>query len=62
MHSPGDRGVSPDTHSNQRLRFLEKYLDRAKAISDAAIIKFENAVATDFANRLQTGDDESVAV
>jgi hypothetical protein len=35
-------------------RILEKYLARTKAISDAAIFKFENAQATDFANQLQT--------
>ncbi len=36
-------------------RILEKYMARTKAISDAAILKFENAPATSFANRLQTG-------
>jgi hypothetical protein len=35
-------------------RILEKYLARTKAISDAAILKFENATATGFAKRLQT--------
>ena len=35
-------------------RILEKYLARTKALSDAAILKFQNAKATRFANRLQT--------
>ena len=34
---------------------LEKYLSRTKALAEAAIEKFENAPATDFASRLQTG-------
>lgn len=34
---------------------LEKYLSRTAALAEAAIEKFENAAATDFANRLQTG-------
>jgi integrase len=34
---------------------LEKYLSRTAALAEAAIDKFENAAATDFANRLQTG-------
>jgi integrase len=34
---------------------LEKYLARTKAISDAAIVKFESAEACSFANRLQAG-------
>jgi hypothetical protein len=36
-------------------QILEKYLSRTQTLSDAAILKFENAKATDFANRLQTG-------
>lgn len=39
-------------------KILEKYLARTKTLSDAAIIKFENAPATGFANRLQTGTDD----
>lgn len=35
-------------------RILERYLARTKTISDAAILKLENAAATGFANRLQT--------
>lgn len=34
---------------------LEKYLSRTAALAEAAIDKFENAAATDFTNRLQTG-------
>lgn len=34
---------------------LEKYLSRTRALAEAAIEKFENASATNFANRLQTG-------
>ncbi|MFC5423078.1 tyrosine-type recombinase/integrase [Bosea eneae] len=34
---------------------LEKYLSRTRTLAEAAIEKFENAPATDFANRLQTG-------
>lgn len=37
-------------------KILEKYLARTKSISDAAILKFENAEATNFANRLQTAE------
>jgi integrase len=37
-------------------QILEKYLARTQSISDAAILKFENAPATDFANRLQTAE------
>jgi integrase len=37
-------------------KILEKYLARTKTISDAAIFKFETSVATQFANRLQTGE------
>jgi len=37
-------------------RILEKYLARTKAISGAAILKFENAPATDLASQLQTAD------
>lgn len=33
---------------------LEKYLSRTRALAEAAMAKFENAPATDFANRLQT--------
>jgi hypothetical protein len=36
-------------------QILEKYLARTKAISDAAILKFENSEACNFANRLQAG-------
>ena len=36
-------------------KILEKYLARTQSLSDATILKFENATATDFANRLQTG-------
>jgi integrase len=35
-------------------QILEKYLSRTQTLSDAAILKFENAKATAFANRLQT--------
>ena len=38
-----------------RIGFLEKYLARTKAISDAAIVKFETAEACNFANRLHAG-------
>jgi len=49
--------VSITGHTMQSAsRILEKYLARTSAISDAAILKFENAKATDFANRLQTSD------
>ncbi|MFC5507794.1 tyrosine-type recombinase/integrase [Bosea massiliensis] len=34
---------------------MEKYLSRTAALAEAAMEKFENASATDFANRLQTG-------
>jgi integrase len=34
---------------------LEKYLARTRALADQAIFRFENAKATRFANRLQTG-------
>lgn len=33
---------------------MEKYLSRTRALAEAAIEKFENAPATNFANRLQT--------
>lgn len=36
-------------------RILERYLARTPALSAAAILHFENAPATAFANRLQTG-------
>lgn len=36
-------------------RILEKYQATTRAMADAAILKFENAPATAFANRLQTG-------
>ena len=35
-------------------RILEKYLARTAALSEAAILMFENAAATAFANQLQT--------
>lgn len=35
-------------------KILKKYLARTRTLSDAAILKFENAEATAFANRLQT--------
>jgi hypothetical protein len=35
---------------------LEKYMARTRTLSDAAILKFENAPAADFANRLQTAE------
>ena len=35
-------------------RILETYLSRTKQLSEAAIFAFENATATNFANRLQT--------
>ena len=35
-------------------RILEKYLARTAALSEAAILMFENASATAFANQLQT--------
>lgn len=38
-------------------QILEKYLARTKTLSDSAMKKFENATATDFANRLQTGTE-----
>lgn len=38
-------------------RILEKYLARTSAMSQAAILAFENSAATAFANRLQTGAD-----
>jgi hypothetical protein len=48
--------VSITGHTMQSAtRILEKYMARTSAISDTAILKFENATATDFANRLQTG-------
>ncbi len=40
---------------------LEKYLARTPALSKAAIIKFENAAATQFANQLQTTDAKGSA-
>ena len=43
-------GHSPESAG----RILKKYLARTKSLSDAAILKFENAQATTFANRLQT--------
>jgi hypothetical protein len=33
---------------------LEKYLSRTRHLAEAAIVKFENAQRTKFANRLQT--------
>ena len=36
-------------------RILERYLAQTPALSAAAILHFENAPATAFANRLQTG-------
>jgi integrase len=36
-------------------QILEKYLARTRTLSDVAMLKFENAPATEFANRLQTG-------
>lgn len=38
-------------------QILEKYMARTRTLSDAAMIKFENAPATEFANRLQTGTE-----
>lgn len=38
-------------------RILERYLARTSAMSQAAILAFENSPATAFANRLQTGAD-----
>jgi hypothetical protein len=35
-------------------RILERYLARTRALSKAAILHFENAAATSFANLLQT--------
>jgi integrase len=35
----------------------EKYLSQTRALAEAAIDKFENAPATDFANRLQIADN-----
>lgn len=43
-------------------QILEKYLARTRSLSDAAMLKFENAPATEFANRLQTDAPEAVAV
>ena len=40
---------------------LEKYLARTPALSKAAIIKFENAAATKFANHLQTTNTKGSA-
>lgn len=37
-------------------QILEKYLARTRSLSDAAILKFENAASTAFANRLQTSE------
>ena len=42
-------------------RILEKYLARTEALSRAAIVAFENAEATAFANRLQTGPQDAIA-
>ena len=36
-------------------RILERFLARSSALSAAAILHFDNAPETDFANRLQTG-------
>lgn len=38
-------------------RILERYLAMTRALSEAAIVKFQNAPETNFANRLQTGAD-----
>lgn len=48
--------VSITGHTMQSAhRILERYLARTSALSAAAILHFENAPATAFANRLQTG-------
>lgn len=41
-------------------RILEKYLARTKELSEAAIVAFENAKETNFANRLQTATPAKV--
>jgi len=41
-------------------RILERYLARTAALAEAAIHQFENASATAFANRLQTGPEETI--
>ena len=41
-------------------RILERNLPRTKAMADVAIVRFENASATQFANRLQTSADCTV--
>lgn len=50
-------------HSMQSAhRILERYLARTEALSQAAILRFENAPATAFANRLQTGNGPAQAI
>lgn len=47
--------VSITGHTMQSAtRILERYMKRTKALASAAIIRFENAPETSFANRLQT--------
>ncbi|TVP94061.1 MAG: hypothetical protein EA338_13150 [Roseinatronobacter sp.] len=40
-------------------RILERYMARTSRMAEAAILHFENAKATEFANRLQTADMRS---
>ena len=52
--------VSITGHSLQSAtRILERYLSITQSLSRAAMIAFENAPETKFANRLQTGPDRS---
>ncbi len=47
-------------HSLQTVAaILEKYLSRTKQLASSAILKFQNAPETKFANRLQTGTQSS---